>query len=137
MSDDDDDWFFGTDPNFLHRRDSPQTSIDAAYGVNTSKLERMMFKAICTYGVRGCIADDLLEDHSYLPYSSVTARPSALERKNLIVRGPDTRTGEAGKQQMVMRKSPYADAILAKPPPPPKKREKRKKKDVDGPQANV
>lgn len=134
MSDDDDDWFFGTDPHFLHRRDSPQTSIDAAYGVNTGKLEKMTFKTICDYGDRGCIQDDVLDAYPYSPYSSITARFCALERKNLIVRGPDTRTGRAGEEQRVMRKSPYADAILAKPPPP---RKKRKKKDADGSQANV
>jgi len=116
---------FGTDPRLLHRAGGPETSEDAAYGVDTSKLERQMFNAICTYGRNGCIADDLLDDHSYLPYSSVTARPSALERKNLIVRGPDKRVGKAGKEQFVMRKSAYADAILARPPPPKKPRKKK------------
>jgi hypothetical protein len=118
---------WGTDPHILHRREGPQTSIDAAYSVNTSHLEMLVFKAICTYGDHGCIADDLLRDHPYLPYSSITARPSALDRKNLIVRWPWlTRPGKSGKQQMVMRQSPYAAAILARSPPtkPPVVRKK-------------
>jgi hypothetical protein len=127
MADDD---LFGTDPHFLHRVDSPQTSINAAYGVDTGKLEKMMFAAVCSYGRRGCIQDDLLRDHDYLPYSSVTARPCALERKGLIVRGPDTRTGKSGKEQLVMRKSIYADEILARPPPPKKKRKKKENADA-------
>jgi hypothetical protein len=110
----------------LHRREGPSTSIVAAYGVRTGKLEKMVFEAICTYDANGCIADDLLRDHPYLPYSSITARPCALERKNLIVRGPDTRNGESGFPQKVMRKSPYADTILALPPPPrPPKRSRK------------
>ena len=116
---------FGTDPHILHRRGGPETSEDAAYGVNTSKLERLTFNTICTYGRHGCIQDDVVDTHAYLPYSSVTARFSALERKNLIVRGPDKRIGRAGKEQFVMRKSAYADAILARPPPPKKPRKKK------------
>jgi hypothetical protein len=115
---------FGTDPHILHRRGGPETSEDAAYGVDTGKLERMVFDAVSAYGTRGCIADDLLEDHPYLPYSSITARPSSLEAKNLIVRGPDKRTGKSGKDQFVMRKSAYADAILARSPPPRSRKRK-------------
>ena len=103
---------FGTEPRLLHRREARRTSKIAAYEVNTSKLERQMFNAICAYS-DGCIADDLIETFSDLSYSSITARPSALERKRLIVRGPDTRTGSAGKQQLVMRKAPGADALIA------------------------
>ena len=105
-------WFFGTDPRYLHRAESPWSSIRAAYAVDTNKLERMMYEAICEYGPRGCIADDLIRQFPYLPYSSITARPSALERKWLIVRGPDERTGKAGVGQQVMRKSKFSDEIL-------------------------
>ena len=108
-----DDWFFGTDPRFLHRKGSPWTSIRAAYAVDTNKLEQMMYEAICGYGKRGCIAQDLIDQFPWLPYSSITARPSALERYGLIVRGPDERTGKAGVGQLVMRKSKYSDEIIA------------------------
>lgn len=103
---------FGTEPHKLHRRDSPHTSVAAAYSVETSKLEQQMFRAICACGARGCIADDLIKLFPYLPYSSITARPSALERKGLITRGPDERNGDAGKGQLVMRKSRIADILL-------------------------
>ena len=114
MEDDDDgSWFFGTDPRFLHRASSSWTSIKAAYSVDTKKLEQMMYEAICRHGKRGCIADDLIEEFPWLPYSSITARPSALERYGLIIRGPDERTGKAGVGQLVMRKSKFADKIIA------------------------
>jgi hypothetical protein len=120
---------WGTDPNILHRTESKQTSVDAAYSVDTCYLEMLVFNAVCSYKDCGCIADDLLRDHPYLPYSSITARPSALERKNLITYGPDTRPGKSGKQQGVLRQSPYAQAILARSPLPKPQRKKRDKSE--------
>jgi hypothetical protein len=103
---------FGTEPRILHRREGPRTSVAAAYIVKTGKLEKQMYDAICEFGPRGCIADDLIKLFPKLPYSSITARPSALERKGLITRGPDERIGEAGAGQLVMRKSRIADILL-------------------------
>jgi len=104
---------YGTDPHILHRADAAETSIAAAYDLPTSRRERQMFEAICRFA-DGCIQDDLLELFPALSYSTITARPSALERKGLIVRGPDTRAGKSGKQQFVMRKSKYADYLLGR-----------------------
>jgi hypothetical protein len=114
MSDDDDDDLFGTDPHILHRAEGPDTSVIAAYTVKTSKRERQMFEAICSFGSDGCIADDLIRRFPTLAYSTITARPSALERKGLICRGPDTRMGKSGSPQHVMRKSKYADFLLSR-----------------------
>jgi len=108
----DDDWFFGTDPDFLHRADSPWTSVLAAHSVDSAGKERLVYNAICEYGPHGCIADDLRRDYPLLPYSTITARPCSLDRKGLIVRGPDARIGKSGSMQLVMRKSKYADYIL-------------------------
>lgn len=105
---------FGTKPRLLHRTDSPHTSVAAAYGVQTTRREKQMFDAICRRGQDGCTADDLIDQFPNLSYSTVTARPSALERKGLIVRGPDTRSGRSGRQQLVMRKSDRADGLLAR-----------------------
>jgi hypothetical protein len=108
------DPLFGTKPRLLHRTDSPRTSVEAAYSVQTTKREKQMFDAICAHGPHGCISDDLLDQFPALSYSTVTARPSALERKGLIVRGPDSRIGKSGRQQLVMRKSSKADDLLAR-----------------------
>ena len=75
---------YGTAPQKLHRSDSPSTSIEAAYSVDTTTLERMVYEQIKLAGDEGLIADDLLNMFSDFPYSSITARFSALERKDLI-----------------------------------------------------
>lgn len=72
----------------------------------------MVHEAISRSGRDGCIAADLLSQFSYLPYSSVTARFCALERKGLIVRGPDKRQGPSGRAQFVMRIAEYAGPAM-------------------------
>ena len=94
---------YGTNQFELFRSGDPSTSAEAAFSVDTTKLERMVHEAISTYGSNGCIASDLLDRFSYLPYSSVTARFSALERKGFITCGPDKRKGPSGRNQRVMR----------------------------------
>jgi len=94
---------FGTDPHTLHRRDSPLTSRAAAYSVDTTKLEKLVYDAIRAYGAAGCIAADLLAQFPHKPYSSITARFRALEDKGLITCGPDTRERAGHRAQRVMR----------------------------------
>jgi hypothetical protein len=94
---------FGTDPHHLHRADSPHTSVTSAYAVNSAKLERLVFEAIHGFGKRGCIADDVLAQFPTRPYGSITPRFIALERKEFIVRGPDTRLSQHNRPQLVMR----------------------------------
>ena len=98
---------YGTDPIELYRSEDPDTSAEAAHSVDTTKLEKMVHEAIETAGHNGCIAADLLAKFPYLPYSSVTARFSALERKRFITCGPDKRTGPSGRNQRVMRAGVY------------------------------
>lgn len=94
---------YGTDPHKLHRAGDPGTSAEAAHSVDTTYLERIVHKAIEASGAAGCIAADLLAKFAHLPYSSVTARFAALERKGFISCGPDKRTGPSGRNQRVMR----------------------------------
>lgn len=96
------DDLFGTPAHKLYRRGDPDTSMEAAFSVDTNKLEKMVFEAIKQHQ-NGCIASDLLLQFPHHPYSSITARFSALERKKLIVCGPDKRTGTSGRNQRVMR----------------------------------
>lgn len=91
---------FGTDPHKLHRKDSPETSVEAAHHVDTTALEQMVYEAIRQYP-NGCIADELLSQFSGYPYSSITARFRALIDKGFIeVIG--TRKGRSGRSQRVM-----------------------------------
>jgi hypothetical protein len=94
---------FGTEPHKLHRSDSPDTSVESAYAVDTTKLEEMVFNAIKASGDHGVTASVLLRMYANRPYSSITARFSALERKGLIYYQGDKRQGESGRNQRVMR----------------------------------
>jgi hypothetical protein len=104
---------YGTDPEHLFRSDAPDTSIEAALSVDTTYLERLVHKAIESYGRHGCIAADLLGRFPHLPYSSVTARFAALERKGFISCGPDKRRGPSGRNQRVMRSGSYKVSTAA------------------------
>jgi hypothetical protein len=93
---------FGTHIAKLFRRNDPQTSFDAAEKVDTTKLEKMVYEAIKSFGDNGCISDQVLELFPTLPYSSVTARYKALLEKDYIeIEG--TRVGRSGRQQRVMK----------------------------------
>jgi hypothetical protein len=91
---------FGTDPHKLHRKESPDTSVEAAHSVDTTALEQMVYEAIREHP-QGCIADDLLSRFNRYPYSSITARFRGLIDKGFIeVIG--TRKGRSGRSQRVM-----------------------------------
>ncbi len=94
---------YGTDPYKLHRSDAPETSVESANSVDTTTLEEMVFRAIRASGDYGAIASNLLLVFPRFPYSSITARFSALERKGLIYYLGDKRKGQSGRNQRVMR----------------------------------
>lgn len=87
----------------LHRADGPETSRDAAHVVDTTALEALVYQEIKACGADGCISDDVRRSFFAYPYSSITARYAALQRKGLIICGPDKRKGDSGKSQRVMR----------------------------------
>jgi len=90
----------------LYRATAPQTSIEAAEKLDVNKLEHIVLGVIASFP-DGCISDDVRdacwEWHGIVSYSSVTARFSALERKNLIVYTGDTRKGRSGRSQRIMQ----------------------------------
>lgn len=92
---------FGTSIHQLVRRDDPVTSYEAAERVDTQKMEQIVLEAIKAFP-DGCIADQVLDALPQYSYSSVTARFSALLRKDHIdIVG--TRPGRSGRQQRIMR----------------------------------
>ncbi len=92
---------FGTSVHQLVRRDDPVTSYEAAERVDTQKMEKIVLEAIKGFP-DGCIADQVLDSLPQYSYSSVTARFSALLRKDHIeIIG--TRPGKSGRQQRIMR----------------------------------
>lgn len=102
---------YGTEPYKLHRTDAIDTSVDAAYSADTSRLERIVHMAIFGFGANGCIADDLLAVLHQYPYSSITARFRALIDKGLIVRTGEKRKGRSGRGQSVMIDVRFADDL--------------------------
>jgi hypothetical protein len=95
------DRFFGTEAFRLVRKEDPITSHEAAQGVDTTKLERIVYEAIKGFP-NGCISDEVLEALPDYRYSSITPRYRALLDKGFIeITG--TKDGRSGKKQRVMR----------------------------------
>ena len=91
------------DPHTLHRTDGPDTSIDAAYSIDPSRLEKMVYKVIHGFGDRGCISDEVRARLPHLSYSSVTARYRRLLDRSHIVDTGQRRPGNSGRAQRVMK----------------------------------
>ena len=98
---------FGTSPRLLVRTNDPDTSHEAAAGIDSSFLEQLVYSAIHKFGARGCISDDVRDMYPGYPYSSITARYRALLDKNFIVDTGERRKGRSGKRQRVMIANPY------------------------------
>lgn len=96
--------FFGSDPRTLVRKQDPDTSHAAAQAVDATKLEQMVYEAICSFP-NGCISDQIRSMFSNFPYSSITARYRALLDKGFIEDTGERRSGNSGRGQRVMRKA--------------------------------
>ena len=95
------DRFLGTPAFKLVRKEDPVTSHQAAQGVDSTKLENMVYEAIKGFP-DGCISDDLLAMFPQYPYSSITARYRSLLNKGYIeITG--TRTCKTGRSQRIMK----------------------------------
>jgi hypothetical protein len=86
----------------LFRRNAPETSIQAAESIDVGRLEGMVLKAIRNAGSNGMTQDELLATFREYSYSSITARPSALKRKGLVVDSGQRRPSASGRNQMVL-----------------------------------
>lgn len=95
---------FGTAPFQLVRADAPDTSRDAAHFIDVSRLEAMVYEAVCSFA-SGCIQDEVLARFPGMPYSSITARFRALLDKGLIVDIGERRKGRSGRSQRVLMRA--------------------------------
>lgn len=93
---------FGTEVKKLFRAFDPSTSEDAAESIDTTKLERLVYEAIKSFGNRGCISDEVRAKFPTMSYSSVTARYKALGDKGFII-FDGKRKGKSGRQQRIMK----------------------------------
>lgn len=94
---------FGTNFKKLFRRDGSDTSEIAALLLDSSKLEKMVYRTIKTFGRKGCISDDVRAIHIEYAYSSITARYGSLIEKGLVIDTGERRAGLSGRGQRVMR----------------------------------
>lgn len=84
-----------------HRRDAPDTSIEAAYSFNVNAVQQIVYDAINSFGGEGCISDQVLDYLSQMGYATVTARYSELYDRGLIFYD-GKRPGRSGRNQRVM-----------------------------------
>jgi hypothetical protein len=94
---------FYTSPHKLHRNDSIDTSIESANNVNSAHLEELVFNTIRSFGIIGCIGEQVLDIHKDKPYSSITARFKALLEKGYIEDTGERRVCRSGRKQRVMK----------------------------------
>ena len=90
---------FDTPVHKLHRKDAPQTSIDAAKGLDVSARERLVLDSIIQSGQAGMTIKELGRKHPDVPYTTLSARPKALEEKHFIYYLGDTREGSRVMRQ--------------------------------------
>ena len=102
---------FGTDPKKLARTGDPGTSHIAAHSVDTGRWERRVLEAVCAFGSRGAIQDDILDwiQAKYGPqkYPTITARFKALQEKRLIIYTEETRKSKSGRPSRVRVAAEY------------------------------
>jgi threonine synthase len=98
---------FGTWVGKLYRKDSPETSVDAAHSLSSANLEEIVFDVIESSGKRGMISDEVRDvckkKYGITAYSSVTARYKSLYEKGVLVYTGEKRKGLSGRMQRVMR----------------------------------
>jgi len=103
---------FGTEPHKLVRKYDPATSIEAASKVDSTRLEKLVLETIESFGVRGCISDQVQWKLPDLPYSSVTARFKALSERGYIFFNGEKRKGRSTRSQRVMIASTFGKRNL-------------------------
>lgn len=98
---------FDTPAYKLVRASDPSTSHEAADKLDVSTMERVVYRAIESFGEDGCISDDVLQILAGHRYSTVTARYKQLKEKNLIVVDDRKRKAESGRHQLIMWASKF------------------------------
>ena len=100
-----------TDPHLMHRRDDLDTSVDAAYSVDTNLWFARILRDLEDFP-EGCIQDDILARYDEKWYGSITPRFAGLCKKGLIHRTAERRRARSGRSQSVIKLGPHPDAAL-------------------------
>ena len=84
----------------MHRRDDPNTSVNAANSVKVAKLEQIVFDWLKSQGERGGTTEEI---SNALNISRVTISPrmKPLKKKNLITESTKKRKGSSNRYSIV------------------------------------
>ena len=82
---------FGTDPHRIHRREAPETSVQAAYKVDTATDEETVFKLLCN-NPKGLTLKDLARMMSK-QNNQISGRITALLSKRMVEDSGERRDG--------------------------------------------
>lgn len=85
--------FDDLNPHKLHRTNDPETSKDAAYSIPLAKLRAFVLGLIEDSGNKGVTVKEMNKKFPDVGYTSLSPRPSELERLNLIFYVGDRRDG--------------------------------------------
>jgi len=96
------DRFFGTEPKMMVRTTDPDTSIDAAEKVDTTKLEQLVYEAIAKHP-DGCTSDEVMAHFPNHGVQTISPRFAPLIRKGFIEDTGERRRSSTGRSQRVMK----------------------------------
>jgi hypothetical protein len=93
---------FGSPTKMMVRTTDPDTSIEAAEKIDSTKLEQMVYEVIAKYP-KGCIADNIQKHFPNHGVQTISPRYAPLIRKGLIEDTGERRKGSLGRSQRVLK----------------------------------
>jgi hypothetical protein len=96
------DKFFGSEPKMMVRTIDPDTSMEAAEKVDSTKLEQMVYETIAKYP-NGCTSDEVMSHFHNHGVQTISPRFAPLIRKGFIEDTGERRKSASGRSQRVMR----------------------------------
>jgi hypothetical protein len=94
--------FFGSEPKMMVRTTDPDTSMDAAEKVDSTKLEQQVYEVIAKYP-DGCISEEVMTHFPNHGVQTISPRFAPLIRKGFIEDTGERRRASTGHTQRVMK----------------------------------
>jgi hypothetical protein len=88
------------------------TSYLARDSIDTTALENLVYETVMSFGLLGCISDEIRARHPHLAYSSITARYYNLEKQGRIIRPGSMRPGRSGRMQAEIWADKFAKQLI-------------------------
>jgi len=94
--------FFGSEPKTMVRTTDPDTSMNAAEKVDSTKLEQQVYEVIAKYP-DGCISEQVMTHFPNHGVQTISPRFAPLIRKGFIEDTGERRKSSLGHSQRVMK----------------------------------